>query len=136
MTAHNRKLKIITFTLNSVPFQCQLQSWKLNNNSPDGDRFYTYCADGEFIEDAEPDYSFDLKFLADWTLGGVSDYLWSNNLQVVGFVLDHLPDIVGEHVRWSGNAKIKAPTVGGDVRTTELTEAVLKCIGIPAYARL
>jgi len=136
VTAHSRKLKIITFTLAGVPFQCQLQTWKLNNNTNDGDRFYTYCVDGEFVEDAEPDYSLDLKFLADWTLSGVSDYLWTNDLQTVAFVLDHLPDIVGEHVRWSGNAKIKCPSVGGDVRTTEITETTLKCIGKPVYARL
>jgi hypothetical protein len=136
VTAHNRKLKIITFTLNGIGFQCQLQSWRLNNNTPEGDRFYTFCADGEFIEDGEPDYDFDLKFISDWTLGGVSDYLIANDLQVVAYVLDHLPDIAGEHVRFSGNAKIQAPTVGGDVRTTELTEAKLKCIGKPAYARL
>jgi len=136
VTARSRKLKIITFTLAGVSFQCQLQSWKMNNNTNDGDRFYTFCADGEFVEDAEPDYTLELKFLADWTLSGVSDYLWSNDLQVVAFILDHLPDIAGEHVRWSGNAKIKAPTVGGDVRTTELTEATLKCIGKPTYVRL
>lgn len=136
MTAHNRKLKIVTFTLAGVPFQCQLQSWKLNNNTPDGDRFYSYCADGEFVEDGEPDYTFDLKFVADWTLSGVSDYLWTNNLQTVAYILDHLPDIPGEHVRFSGTAKIKAPTVGGDVRTTELTECTLKCIGLPVYTRL
>lgn len=136
MTAHNRKLKIITFTLNGIGFQCQLREWTMDNNTPEGDRFYTYCADGEFIEDGEPDYELNLKFVADWTLQGVSDYLWSNDLQTVGFVLDHLPDIAGEHVRWSGNAKIQAPSVGGEVRTTELTEAKLKCIGKPVYARL
>jgi hypothetical protein len=136
MTAFNRKLKVITFTLAGVSFECQVKEWKLVNNSGDGERFYTYCTDGEFIEDTEPDYSLELKFFSDWRSNGVSDYLTLNDLATVAFVLDHHPDLAAEHVRWSGTCKIKAPDVGGEVRTTEVTEATMQCIGKPAYARL
>lgn len=135
----SRKLKIITFTLDGNEFQCQLSSWKVTNNTEDGERFYTFCNDtsdgGEFREDAEPQYALELKFFSDWRSGGISDYLVVNDLLVVGFTLDHLPDIVGEHVRWVGNVKIKAPTVGGDARTTEVTEVTLQVIGKPTYSR-
>lgn len=136
MTAHNLKLKVITFTLGGVSFECQLSSWKVVNNSDDGERFYTYCVDGEFIEDAEPDYSLELKFFSDWRSNGISDYLTVNDLATVGFVLHHHPDVAGEHVMWSGNCKIKAPDAGGDIRTTEVQEATLKCVGKPVYARI
>lgn len=136
MTAHSRKLKIVTFTLAGVPFQCQLKNWIMKNGSGEGTRMYTFCADGDFIEDTEPVYNLDLKFFSDWTLNGISDYMWTNDLQVVAFQLDHLPDIVGEHVRWSGNCKIIAPDGGGDVRTTEESAISLPIIGKPTYLHL
>lgn len=138
MTTKNRKLKIITFTLVSTQFQCQIQSWKLNNNTADGERFYTYCAadsTAEFREDAEDDYSLDLKFFSDWTVGGISDFLVANNKAVVAFQLDHHPDIPGEYVRWSGSLKVKAPPAGGDARTTEIQELTMPIVGIPLFTR-
>lgn len=139
MTINNRKLKIITFTLGGNQFQCQLQSWTMNNGTEDGERFYTFCgggSEGEFREDAEPDYSLELTFFSDWKLNGVSDYLTANDQQTVAFQLDHHPDIPGEYVRWTGSVKIKAPSVGGEARTTEKTEVTLPVIGKPTYARV
>jgi hypothetical protein len=135
----SRKLRILTLTLGGISFQCQLQKWKMNNNTEDGEKFYTYCGpgpEGEFREDAEPDYSLDMTFFSDWRSAGISDYLWSNDQVAVAFVVDHHPDIIGEHVKWTGNLKIKAPTVGGDARTTEITEITLPVIGKPTYARI
>jgi hypothetical protein len=132
---HSRKLKIITFTIDSIAFECQLTSWKMNNNTEDGEKLFTFCPDGETREEADPDWALDLKFLADWRLDGISDFLTLHDQETAAFVLDHLPDIVGEHVRWAGDLKIKAPSVGGDVRTTELTEVTLPCIGKPVYSR-
>ena len=135
----SRKLKILTLTLGGISFQCQLQKFKMNNNTPDGERFYTYCGpgpEGEFREDAEPDYSLDMTFFSDWRSAGISDYLWLNDQLPVAFIVDHHPDIVGEHVRWTGTLKIKAPTVGGDARTTEITEITLPVIGKPTYTRI
>lgn len=139
----SRKLKVIVFTLAGNPFDCQLQDWKMNNNTPDGERFYTYCsatapfgAGGEFREDAEPDWSLDLKFFSNWRLMGISDYLTQNDGARVAFQLDHHPDIVGEYVRWTGELKIKAPPVGGEARTSEKTEVTLPIFGKPVYTRI
>ena len=136
MTAHSLKLKVITFTLAGVSFECQVKTWKMVNNSGDGERMYTFCVDGEFVEDTEPDYSLELTFFSDWRSNGVSDFLVVNDLATVAFVLDHHPDVALEHVRWSGSCKVKAPDVGGDVRTTEITEAKMQCIGKPTYLHL
>ena len=135
----SRKLKVVTFTLSGTEFQCQLQGWKITNGTDDGELFYTYCgpgSEGEFREEAEPQYSLELKFFSDWRLNGISDFLVTYDQQVGAFLLDHHPDITGEHVRWTGNVKIKAPDVGGDARTTEMTECTLPCIGKPTYARI
>lgn len=139
MTIHNRKLKRITFTLGGNSYACQVQSWQMLNNTEDGEKFYSFCdgdEDGEFREDAEPDYAIELVLWADWQLNGVSDYLTTNDQQTVAFVLDHHPDVAGEHVRWSGSCKLKAPSVGGEARTTEKTEITLPCIGKPTYTRV
>ncbi len=135
MTTHNRKLKIIEFTLAGTSFQCQVKTWKMNNNSEDGEKMYAFCPEGEFYEDAEPDFALELVFYSDWQSGGVSDFLWDTDQQTVDFQLDHYPDIAGEHVRWTGRCKIKCPTVGGEARTTELTEITLPCIGKPEKTR-
>lgn len=136
MTAHNRRLKVITFELDSVEYQAQITSWKMNNNSEDGEKVYTFATDGEFREESDDDYSLDLKFVSDWTADGISTYLQENDKEDAEFVLDHHPDITGEHVRWSGTLRVKAPSVGGDVRTTEMTEITLQCIGKPEFERV
>lgn len=138
MSAHNRKLKTLTLQLGSDQFHCQLQEFKLNNNTEDGERFYTFCAadeDGEFREDAEPDYSLELKFFSDWRSAGVSAWLWAHDQETVDFQLDEHPDVAAEHVRWTGQLKVKAPSVGGAARTTEMTEVTLPIIGKPEYTR-
>lgn len=136
MVAHNRRLKVITFTLAGVAFECQLASWTLTNNSADGEKMYTFCPDGEFREESDDDWALDLRFFSDWRSGGISDYLQVNDKETVAFVIDHHPDIVGEHVRWSGNVAIRAPSVGGDARTTEQTQVTLQVIGTPVYTRI
>jgi hypothetical protein len=136
MTVNHRKLKLITFTLGGNSFECQVNKWMMNNNSDDGEKMYAFCPDGEIREDAEPDYALDITFFADWRVNGVSDYLTVNDQATVAFVLDHYPDIPAEHVRWSGNCKIKAPSVGGEPRTTEMNEVTLPVIGKPTYVHL
>lgn len=135
----SRKLKIVTFSLAGITFQCQLQKWNIKNNSPDGEKFYTFCGpgpEGEFREDAEPDYSLEMTFFSDWRSAGISDYLTVNDLAVVAFLVDHHPDIVGEHVKWTGSCKIKAPDAGGEARKTEMTEITIPIIGKPTYTRI
>lgn len=138
-TTNHRKLKLLTFMLGGNTFQCQLQNWQLINNTEDGERFYTFCGPdetGEFREDAEPDWALQFNAFADWKLNGLSDYLTANDQVTVAFQLDHHVGIAGEQVRWTGSVKLKAPSVGGDARTTERTEITLPCIGKPTYARV
>lgn len=134
-TPHHQKVKIIALSIDSIQFECQVQTWNINNNTDDGDRFYTQCPDGEFREDAEPDYALELTFFSDWRSDGISDFLWAHDQETVAFQLDHHPDIVDEHVRWVGDLKIKSPNVGGEARTTEMTEVTLPIVGKPTYSR-
>lgn len=136
MSVHQRRLKLLNLAIDSNSFECQLQSWKLDPGSKDGDRQYTYCPDGQFVEETDDEPSLELKFFADWRSAGVSDYFWANNGATVAFVLDHHPDIVGEHVRWSGNVLIKPPPVGDDARKTEMSEVKLQVVGEPTYERV
>lgn len=137
---HKRKLKLVEFSLGTDPddvaFECQLSAWTLNNNTEDGDKLYTLCPDGEDTEETDPDYSIDLTFFADWRSEGISDYLWANDGQTVTLTLNHHPDIPAEHVRWVGQVKIKAPSVGGEARENEVTETTLQFIGKPTYTRV
>lgn len=138
---HQRRLKIISFTLAGVEYSTQITSWKVSAGEKVGDRVYTFSSAGEghnmFIEDTDGEPTLDLKFASDWTSGGVSDYLWSNNLANVAFTIDHHPDIVGEHVQFSGQVKIQLPDVGDDARVTELQEVNLPILGaVPTYTRI
>lgn len=132
---HSRKVKVIEFAIDSTTFECQVQTWNVANNTEDGEKIYTQCPEGEFREEAEPDYALEFTFLADWRADGISDFLTAHDGETLGFTLDHHPDIVGEHVRWTGDVKIKAPSAGGEARTTETTEVTLPIVGKPAYSR-
>jgi hypothetical protein len=134
---HTRRLKIVVFTLNGVDQSCQLNSWNMLNNTVDGTKSFSYCGNtAEFRTETDNDYALQLKFFSDWRAGGISDYLWNNSRAYAGFVLDHMPDVVGEHVRWSGTCVIKAPTVGGDIRTIEETSQTLLILGVPTFTRV
>jgi len=136
MTTNHRRLKKINLSIDGTSgFECQLTSWNLDPGVQDGDRVYTYC-DDSFIEDTDNEPTLDLKFVSDWTAAGISTFLWENAGLEAAFVLDHHPDIVGEHVRWTGNLLVKAPAVGGDARDTEMTEITLQVIGDPVFTRV
>lgn len=140
MTIHKRKMRLVELSFGTAPsdlaFECQLNTWQLNNNTEDGDRIYTLCPTGEDTEDTDPDYTLDCTFFSDWREDGISDYLWAHDGETVAFTLDHHPDIAAEHVRWSGNLKIKAPNVGGEARENEQTEVTFVIIGKPTYTRV
>lgn len=136
MAANNRKLKLLYLDIGGNRFEAQLTNWQITNGTGDPDIHYTYAPDGAFAEAADDSYQLELHFYADWRSAGVSDYLWANDGNTVNFTIDHLPDIVGEHVRWTGQVQIKAPSVGGEVRTTELTETTLGIVGKPVYTRV
>lgn len=140
MSIHQRRLKIITFTLAGTDYSCQLVTWNLDPGFTPGDLVYTFCAAGEgqnaFVEDTDGKPSLQIKFFSDWSAGGISDYLAANYGTTVAFVLDHHPDVVGEHVRWNGNLVLVAPPVGGDARTTEQQDITMPIVGAPTYTRV
>jgi hypothetical protein len=136
MTIHQRRLKQITLDIGGDTFECQVKTWNLDPGIDDGDRIYSFCPTGEDVEETDPDPTLDLTFFADWRASGISDYLWAHSGEAAAFTLDHHPDIVGEHVRWTGTVKLKAPAVGGEARETEMTEITLQCLGMPVYTRV
>lgn len=133
---HTRRLKVINFTLSGVSFECQIRSWNLANNTEDGTKTFTYCPDSEFRTETDFNYMLTLTGYADWRSNGFSDFLWTHDRGTAAFVLDHMPDIVGEHVRWTGTCVLRAPSVGGDVRTIEETSVTLPVIGKPTFLRI
>jgi len=134
MSAVINKLKEITFSIDSVTtFNCQIKQWMVNNNTEDGERQYTFCPDGETRDEPDDDYTLDLTFFADWKTSGISEFFWENDGQIVAFVLDHYPNVPTQHVRWSGNVRIKAPSVGGEARTNEEQTLTLAIIGKPVF---
>lgn len=136
MTIHNRRLKTITFTLGGTSFECQVREWNLDPGEEDGDMLYSFCPTGEDREETDPEPTLEVTFFSDWRSGGISDYLWTNGGQTVGYVLDHHPDIPEEHTRFSGQLKIKRPAVGGEARTTEVSEVTFALVGLPDYERV
>lgn len=136
MAVHHRKLKLIEFSIDGTQFECQVSEWNVANNTDDGERHFTFCPDGEFREDADDDYALELKFFSDWRSAGISDFLVQNDKTEVLFELNHHPDVTGEHVRWSGTVRIKAPSVGGEARSEEMTEITLPIKGKPTYTRV
>ncbi|PZG18980.1 hypothetical protein C1I95_12440 [Micromonospora craterilacus] len=133
---HQRKVKYITLSIDSNPFECQVRSWKLNNNTEDGEKIFTQCPEGEVREEADPDWSLDLTMLADWRENGISDWLTVHDGETVAFAIGHHPDRPAEHVTWTGQVIIKAPSVGDEARATENTEITLQCVGKPVYGRV
>jgi hypothetical protein len=132
---HHRKLKVITLDIGGENFEAQCRTWNIENETEDGDKQYTYAPNGEFEEETDPDFRLTATFFSDWRSEGVSTFLWEHDGETVPFRIDHHPDIPGEHVRWDGFVKIKAPNVGGDARTTEVSEIELRCIGKPTFSR-
>jgi hypothetical protein len=135
MTAHNRKLKTLTFDLDGTEFQVQLNTWSLANGTADGETLYVYAPDEEFVDDSDPSYTLSATFYSDWRAGGISDFTWTHDGETLPFTIDHHPDIAAEHVQWTGMVKIKAPDVGGDVRTTEVTSVQWTVVGKPDFVR-
>lgn len=135
MAAHNRKLTQLTLDIGGTEFQIQCRRAEIQNNTNDGTTFYTFDPTGAFVEAADDSYALNLEFYADWRSGGISDYLWENDGETVTFELVHHPGVSGETVTFSGSVLIKAPQVGGEVRTTEVTTTVLQIVGKPTYTR-
>lgn len=131
MTApvHNRKLRDALLELGGTNYEDQLSDFTLDPGIGDAEVTYTYG--GQFAEEADPEPKLKLKLFSDWRSAGISRYLWQHTGETVDFQLDLHHNTVGEHVRWTGQVQLKAPPVGGEVRTTEVTEVELTCVGVP-----
>lgn len=130
------QLKEINFDLGGTEYNCWVQSWQIVNNTADGDKIFSFCPDGEAITETDPDYALEFTFWSDWTAGGISDFLMAHDGETADFTIDHHPNKVDQHVQWSGTVQIKAPNVGGEVKSTEQTQVTLQCIGKPEYTRV
>lgn len=138
---HYKRLKIISFTLAGVEYSAQITSWKLATGDKIGNRIYTYNIAGEgsnsVIEETDGEPSLDIKFLADWRVGGISDYLAANHNTIVAYTLDHHPDIVGEHIQFGGQIQIKMPETGDQARADEVQETTMPILGpVPTLTRM
>ncbi len=138
MAAHNRKLAELVLDLGGNEFQIQCRKAEIVNNTDDGEFFPTFvpAADGGgFVEAADAAFALDLEFYADWRSAGVSDWLWDNDGVTVPFQVTHHPDIPAETVIFTGSVLVKAPNVGGEVRTTEVSAVTLVCADKPVKSR-
>lgn len=135
MTAHNRKLKTLTLDIDGVQYQKQVTNWRMVNGTDEPETVYVFSPGDEFADEADPSWTLELTFLADWTAAGLSTFLTEHNAEEVPFQVDHHPDIPTDHVRWVGVLKLKAPDVGGEVRATETTELTMKVVGEPVFSR-
>jgi pterin-4a-carbinolamine dehydratase len=138
---HQRRNKIISFTLAGVEFSTQITSWKVSAGIKTGNRVYTYSSAGEghntFVEETDGQPTLQIKFLDDWRISQISDYIWANSMQVAAFTIDHHPDIVGEHVQVSGSVQVQAHDIGSDSRLTEMADVTWPIMGpLPTYTRI
>lgn len=136
MAAKARKLKMITLTIGGTSFEAQITDWAMTNNTKDATVTYTFSPDGAVTDTPDPDWSLDISFLSDWAVGGINDYMTVHDGESAAFQLDHLYDIVGEHVRWTGNVTLKAPGAGGAARSNEVSTLKLIIVGEPVYTHL
>lgn len=137
-TTKHRKLKTITFKLNSQSYECQVQSWTLDPGMDEGERMFSFCGPdgGSFIEEPDPEPTLEMVFYADWSDGGISDFLWTNTGTVADFELHNHPNSPDQHVKWTGQVRIAAPPAGGEARATEMTEVTMQLLDLPAYERV
>jgi hypothetical protein len=135
VTIHSRKLKRLDLTVDGESFEAQCKTLKVVNDTDDPEPLYSFGPDGEDREEADDAYTLEATFFADWREGGISDWMWAHDKEVVDFAIVLHPDTPLESVQWAGQVKIKAPDVGGDARTTEETELKLSVIGKPVYTR-
>lgn len=136
MSVHHRKVKVVQFSLNGTSYECQVQNFRLVNNTELGDKQYAMCPQGEFREEGDPDYTLELVFYADWRLDGISDFLTANDGALADFIADWHPDIPGEHIRRTGRCYLRDPGLGGETRQTETHELTLQVEGKPTYERV
>lgn len=141
MTIAYRKYKtaVIEFGGTTPDYSFQVTTAQVINNTPDGDRVFTFAADGsgEFRETPDDAWQLALKWVSDWTTStGFNSYINAHDGQTLAITVHYdNGDSTGFGRTWSGNVVIKQPTDGGDVRTMESSEATWNFIGKPTFAQ-
>lgn len=125
MSVWQRRLKLIQLSLNGINFECQIRNWTLDPGEQDGERQFTFCPEGEFIEETDPEPELTIEYFADWRSGGLSDFLWQNRGEEASVNIVHHPDQPAETVQFSGTIRLKAPPTGGEARETEVQEVTM-----------
>lgn len=137
MSASYKRFKTAIVTITSpvlADFSCQLMAITPANDTPDGDRFFTYCADGtgEYREDPDQAWSITLKGKHDWVnASGFSRYMAANDGATVQLLVRFDNAVTGWDRTWTGNAVIKMAGDGGDVRNPEEFEVKWNYLGKP-----
>jgi hypothetical protein len=134
VTVHQRRLKVALIAVGGSNFECQIKNWSLDPGEQDGDRQYTFCPDGEFVEETDPEPTLELEFFADWRSNGISDYLWEHRGEEADVSITNHPDLPAETTLFSGTVRLKAPPVGGEARSTEMQTVTLLVTNLN-YAR-
>lgn len=136
MTINSEKLISLTCTLDGTDYSFQLTTAQVVNNTPDGDRVFTYAASGvnEFREVPDSAWSIALKWVSDWKTAGLNRFLAANDGTTQTLAINYSPGGgAGTYDRtWTGSVVLKQPSDGGDVRTTSMSEATWNFIGVPA----
>lgn len=136
MSIHAPTMKYVSLDIGGNEFRAQITDWKLTDQTDDGDSIYTYGPDGQNEDTEEPtdQWNLELKFYADYrTPTGLNHYLWTNAGQTAAYTIHHNLGTDGSDPEFSGEVKLKRPSVGGEVRTKELTELTLPVLGVPDY---
>ncbi len=136
MSIHHNTLKYVSLEIGGNEFRAQISTWRLVDNTDEPEKIYSFGADGENedSEDPEDARGLELKFFSDWrTPTGLNHYMWTNAGQTVNYTIIHNLGSAGESPEFAGQVKLKRTPVGGDVRTTEVTELTLPVVGVPDY---
>lgn len=126
---------VIEFGGTTPDYSCQVTTAQILNNTPDGERVFTFCAsgNGEFRETPDAAWAVTLKWISDWTTStGFNQYIAAHDGQTLSLTV-HFDngDSSGYGRTWTGNVVVKQPSDGGDVRTAETSEVTWNYIGIP-----
>ena len=136
MSIHAPTMKYVSLEIGGIEFRAQITDWKLVDETDEGDSIFTYGADGQNEDSEEPTdaWNLELKFYADYrSPSGLNHYLWTNAPGTATYTIHHNLGTDGSDPVFSGEVKLKRPSVGGEVRTKELTELTLKVVGVPDY---
>ena len=137
MAVTHRKLRIAILVIGGINFEEQCRVINLVNNTDDPEVFDTFGGPASsFAEAADPSWTLELTAYADWRSNGLSDFLTVHDGETLPFSANMHPDIVGEHTQRAGSVLIKAPSWGGEIKSSHDTETSLAVIGKPTYVRI